>query len=64
LKDDYRKDQLREHDVSAFGMVVLRAIQKTIAGFLNEQVIPISAEFYNHPDSPVNPNDDEYLFDD
>jgi hypothetical protein len=50
------KDQVLE-------MVLLKEIQETIAGFINDHVLPKGAEFYYNPVSPLRPNQDESLYD-
>ena len=48
--------------VQVLEMVLLRAIQETIAGFINDQVLPEGAEFYCNHASPLRPNQDEQLY--
>ena len=43
-------------------IVLLRAIQETIAGFINDQVLSKGAEFYYNPASSLRPNQDERLY--
>jgi hypothetical protein len=56
LKENYVKNQVLE-------MVLLKGIQETIAGFINDHVLPKGAEFYYNPASPLRANQDESLYD-
>jgi hypothetical protein len=40
----------------------VKAIQETIAGFLNDQVINLKGEFYYNPKVVLKPNRDEHLY--
>jgi len=43
--------------------VRLKGIQKTIAGFLNDQVLNPSSECYFNPEQPMKSNHDDHLYD-
>jgi len=45
------------------GVYTPTAIQETIAGFLNDQVLNPGGECYFNPEEPMKPNNDDHLYD-